>query len=200
MGDRARERISSWLLFAAAFGFIVATLELAFEASSFLMSRGYLWTTIKTLFGVAFVSFAYLLIVGARIRTLRPYLHSLPAFAAFAYAVPELRDSPAERFHFIEYGALYLIALRAIAVDVRGLAAYPLAVLVTAAAGYADESMQGMSDYRYFDWDDVKMNAYAALFAAWICISLFGRDPGRARFDGLRAPGRLDQTHRSRLY
>jgi hypothetical protein len=184
-------RLRAYGAFLLAVAFIAATLDLAFELSSFLRARGFLWTTVQALFVVAGSVFAYLLWFGAGIRSPLTYLRAAPVIVLFGYAMVTTRTSPGERFHFLEYGLVYILALRAVAIDVRGLAAYPCAVALTAIAGWFDEHMQAFSPQRYFDWGDIRMNALAASLAALICFALFGRDPSLARFPHL-PPARDD--------
>src|SRR5690606_1800101 len=93
------------------------------------------------------------------------YARTAPALLAFCYAMVETRSSPSERFHFLEYGVLFLLALRAAAVDTRGLVPYVVAFVATTGAGWFDEWLQGQSPVRYYDVDDIRMNALAAALA-----------------------------------
>lgn len=179
--QRTRVRMTAWAAFGIGVLTIVSTLDLAFEASSFLMARGYMWQTVKTLFLATSLILGYLLVVGAGIRSARIYLRTTPALAAFAWAMISLRSSPSERFHFIEYGLLYLLALRAVCIDRNGVAAYLLAVVATVLASAFDELAQGASAYRTGDWSDLRMNACAVLLAACVTLGLFGRDAARCR-------------------
>lgn len=175
-------RLGSWAAFVAGVAFIVLTLDLAYEVSLFLRSRGYQWETVKLLFAGASAVLLYLLVFGAGLRRPGPYLRALPALVAFGYAMTTIPGSPAERFHFLEYGVLYVLALRAVVLDVRGAWAYPLAWLPVVLAGWLDETLQGMSPVRYYDVEDIQMNALAAALAALVCASLFGRAAAAARF------------------
>lgn len=186
MTDAAKDRLRAWALFFGGIAFIVLTLDVAYEVSLFLRSRGYLWQTIKILFSVSGAALVYLLVVGAHIRSWWVYARTAPVFAAFIYAMIEVRSSPSERFHFLEYGILYLLALRALALDLRATASYLIALAATVGAGWFDEWQQGMSPVRYYDPEDIEMNALAATLAMLVCLSLFGREPSRARFEGLR--------------
>ncbi len=188
MTDRTRTRLTSWLMFFAMVASIESTLVLAFNISSFLRARGFLWPTVKCLFVGAAFTFSYLLAFGARLVSLRVLVRTLPAIACYVYAMVEMRKSPAERFHFLEYGILYLLALRAISIDVPNPNAYLLAWVPPTLSGYLDECLQGLTPQRYFDWGDVRMNAVAAAFSAFICFSLFGRYPQLSRFPFLLEP------------
>lgn len=190
MTPLAAERIRAWGLFLLLFAFIAATLDLAFETSSFLAARGYLWKTVRAMFVVAGAAFAYVVAVGAGIRSPLVWLRTIPALALFFHAAVELRASPGERFHFIEYGVLYLLALRATSLESKPVLAYLRALAATSIAGWVDEVLQGMSDVRVYDPADVRMNIIAAALSMVVCALLFGRGVERARFDGLRLPKR----------
>lgn len=189
MTDAARARGRAWLLFVVGVIFIALTLDIAFEISLFLRSRGYLWQTIQMLFAASGAALAYLLVFGAGIRSPWVYVRTAPVFAAFLYAMIQTRSSPSERFHFLEYGILFLLALRAAALDLRGAWPYVVALVVTSLAGWFDEWVQGMSPVRYYDVEDIKMNALAAAMAGLVCFALFGLRPERALFRGLAASG-----------
>ena len=76
-------------------------LELAFQLSSFLRARGYLWRTVQILFVASAALVAYLVAVGAGIRSPKAYLRAAPALLLFGYAMVETRTSPSERFHWL---------------------------------------------------------------------------------------------------
>jgi hypothetical protein len=184
----AGSRLQSWLLFVGMVAFIASTLALAFDVSSFLRARGYLWTTVQSLFAAFALAFGYALAFGAGLRSPLPYLRAFPFIAIYIYATIEMRKSPAERFHFLEYGILYYLALRALVLDVRHPVVFALAIIPTALAGYLDEVLQGKTSSRYFDWGDVEMNAVAAVLAATVLASLFGKRPELARLPYLPRP------------
>lgn len=183
----AATRTLAWLLFLVGVAFIIATLEPAYRLSSFLRARGFLALTVGWLSTAIALLLLHLLVSGARITRLRVYLRSLPALVAFLAAAALLTASPAERFHFIEYGVLYLLALQAVSLDRNDLLAYPLALLPTVAAGVFDEFMQELSTVRHFDIADIRLNAVSALLAALLFASLFGQKPRLARFDASAA-------------
>ncbi len=186
MSPTAIDRVRAWSLFVLFLAFIILTLDTAYEVSLFLRSRGYLWQTVKLLFAVAAAAMLYLLVVGARVTSPWVYLRTTPAFVAFAFAMIHVRSSPSERFHFLEYGVLYLLSLRALTIDVRGTWPYLLALVVTSLAGWFDEYVQGLSPVRYYDVDDIRMNVLAAALAGLVCFALFGAAPERSRFTHMR--------------
>ncbi|MFQ6671734.1 MAG: VanZ family protein [Candidatus Tectimicrobiota bacterium] len=79
---------------------------------------------------------------------------------------------PAERFHFLEYGLLGMLTLRASfrTVPDRWAATFGLASLVLCIIGAGDEVVQAMLPNRVFDWHDIWFNIYAGLlgFGAYL--------------------------------
>lgn len=184
---RANERAAAWLAFLGAVAIVLTTLDLAYEISLYLRARGLMMNTVVAAAAVVGTVFFYAVTVGAGVRRLTPFLRASLPLAIFLYAMFTMRKSPAERFHFVEYGGLALLALRAIAVDVRTVIAYPIAIVVAGAAGWLDEWLQGRSAVRYFDEVDLYVNLVAVVLAVIIAATLFGRDVGRARFPHLAA-------------
>ncbi|MBK6940384.1 MAG: VanZ family protein [Planctomycetes bacterium] len=184
---RARERASAWLAFLGSVAIVLTTLDLAYEVSLYLRARGLMMNTVIVAAVLVGSTFFYAVTVGAGVRRISPFLRASLPLAIFLYAMFTMRKSPAERFHFVEYGGLALLALRAIAVDVRSVVAYPIAIVVAGAAGWLDEWLQGRSAVRYFDEVDLYVNLVAVVLAVIIAATLFGRDVGRARFPHLAA-------------
>lgn len=188
MSERASERIRAWTTFFLFVGFIAFTLEIAFQISTFLRARGFLMPTVGSLFVLASFAVTYFVAWGAGIRSPARLLCALPALVLYVDRMIEMRKSPAERFHFLEYALLYLFALRAVSIDCRHWLAYVYAFALTAAAGAFDEWLQGMTPGRYFDVGDIRMNAVAAALAGFILISLFRGRPELSHFPHLPRP------------
>ncbi len=181
MTDAARSRLRAWTFLAVAFCFVLSSLSLAFDVSAFLRARGYLGSTVSLALGAAVVVLSYLLVFGCGLRSPEPYVRAAPFVAASIAFLAVYRRDPPERFHFLEYGALYVVALHAVTIDVRGPGAYAIAWGITVLLGFADESVQRFTVTRHFDWRDVAMNAAAATSAAAIAAALFARAPERVR-------------------
>lgn len=73
------------------------------------------------------------------------------------------RLSPEEAFHFLEYGALSLLAFRALSHQVRDPSIYPAAVLLCAIVGTLDEFIQWLTPGRVWALEDVGLNAGSAV-------------------------------------
>lgn len=83
----------------------------------------------------------------------------------FVYLVLEKMKAPSEALHFIEYGLLGLLALRALSHRLRDYLVYVCAVLVCLLVGTVDEILQWMTPGRFWDVRDIAHNGVAALMA-----------------------------------
>jgi len=86
---------------------------------------------------------------------------------------------PEERFHLLEYGLLgglvyaALLERRRPAAGMRWSASSAaLAVVLTGAAGWADEGIQYLLPNRHYDWIDVGLNVLAAILAVGALAAL----------------------------
>lgn len=100
---------------------------------------------------------------------------------------------PEERVHFLQYGAMALLARSALG---RGLDASAhaaqnllLGVALTSTLGLLEECLQGLVPRRVFDWRDVAMNAGAA-FSALLLDELLHDRLGLRHGDRTRGGGR----------
>jgi len=73
-----------------------------------------------------------------------------------------LRKNPEEAVHLLEYGALGVLAARALAYRLPGAWVYPAAALLGASVGILDEAIQWMTPSRHWDLRDLAINALAA--------------------------------------
>ncbi len=73
---------------------------------------------------------------------------------------------PKDRLHFLEYGLLFVLVLRALKAKTTGFYAYALAIILTAAAGVVDETLQSLYPKGVFDLSDLLNNVFAAYLAA----------------------------------
>lgn len=85
--------------------------------------------------------------------------------AVFAILTLRLRDSPEEALHFVQYGILAVLVLRAVAARTESWnpAAYFSAAAVCVLIGAGDEVVQWLVPERFFDFRDIGLNAVAAL-------------------------------------
>jgi len=78
--------------------------------------------------------------------------------SVYAYFIREVIVAPEEAFHFLQYGVLGLLVLRAFAVRHHDAGSYIAAALVCALAGSIDEVIQWATPDRHFDLGDIGLN------------------------------------------
>ena len=170
-----------------------STLYWARFVSDWLRDRGWIGFTMWAIFAVAA---AGVLALVARGRPRRFELAVLALFAAvYAWAGWSLRARPEEALHFVQYGLVGGFVFAALGERRRHLApgaplarpgvAAVVAVLLTAAAGWADEGIQYLLPNRYYDLRDVAFNAAAGALAvagtaAWRWARRRGESPDPA--------------------
>jgi hypothetical protein len=83
----------------------------------------------------------------------------------YLYWTLKLRGAPEESVHFVEYGVLSCLLLRALLLRSDDALAWPAALLMCGIAGTVDEVIQWAMPLRVFDFRDVRLNAAAGLLA-----------------------------------
>jgi VanZ family protein len=162
-----RERRLWWWI-AAVLAAVYATVYPAQAVLLFLRSRGWLGTTIWTLFGLT-----ALVVVVAVLRA-RPRAKEVALLLAMAaiYGLIIVRlDIIQERIHFVQYGAVAGLVHEALR-ERRpragaGWAAALGAAAFTAVAGWIDELLQALMPNRVYDPRDIGFNALAGALAAF---------------------------------
>ncbi len=97
----------------------------------------------------------------------------------YAWALAAFTLTAAERLHFLYYGLLGYLALRALAIDLPRRQAWYASVALAAAVGLGDELIQGVLSNRFFEWKDVLINALAGVLAVAACALLRVAEPAR---------------------
>ncbi|GMU63701.1 MAG: hypothetical protein AMXMBFR34_54640 [Myxococcaceae bacterium] len=143
---------------------IYGTLAVARRLTDALRDAGMLKLTVG--FGFALAGLAVVVTVWRVPELRRPRTLAALALSAVVYGlVVWPMDSPEEKLHFIEYGAVGVLAF---------LATPPLwttrrralgAALFTTAAGWLDEGLQAVLPSRHYDLRDVGFNALAGVLA-----------------------------------
>ena len=179
-----RERLL-WSAAACYTLLIYTTLGLVRPATEALRSRGYLSITLAVIFAVAGAgALAWVIRTKPGLRT---WL-ALCAVAAGYAAVFPFAVMPEERIHLLQYGILALLFFFALVERRRAFPAggevggessgpdparpsFPVrhpaltSFLLTTAAGWGDELLQGLHPLRYYDIRDVAFNALAGALA-----------------------------------
>lgn len=173
--DEKTTRLARLLLPVLLLG-IYSTLSVARTVTLALREANLLRVSVATLFGVAGLVVVVLLIRHPPLRRPWPMVTVLGVAAAYAAVIWPM-ESPEEKLHFLEYGAVALLAFSGAPVgwsESRRLAA---AALFTAAAGWLDEGIQALLPTRHYDLRDVGFNALAGVMAlgAFVLVRFVAR-------------------------
>ena len=79
-------------------------------------------------------------------------------FLVFVWSTLELRSSPEEAVHFVQYGVLGLLIFRALAHSIRDPTIYGTAVAIGASIGIVDEVIQWLTPERFWGLRDIWFN------------------------------------------
>lgn len=182
MGGAANRGRWLWIGAAAWTAAIYSTLYVARPAAELLRDRNLLRLTV---WGVVVLLGAAVLTWGIR-RRLPARGWWVLAGGGVAFLALASRLSPVEvKLHCVEYGILGALLYLAL-VERAGRWAVPGAILLTGAAGWLDEGIQYLLPNRWYDLDDVALNAISgALGAAVVALLLptLGSRPRRRDSD-----------------
>lgn len=143
---------------------IYATLSVARTLSNALRDAGLLRLTVGASFALATLGVVALVFRNPALRHPRTLFLLVGGAAVYALVVWPM-ESPEEKLHFIEYGAVavlwFLAWPRAWSTPVR----FVCSALSTLACGWLDEGIQALLPTRHYDLRDVGFNALAGLIA-----------------------------------
>lgn len=143
---------------------LYSTLAVARSLTERLRAANLLRVSVALVFAAVVVA-----LVSAVVRTpalRRPRVLGLGFVLAALYAlVIWPMDSPEEKLHFVEYGAVGVLAFFSSPARWRERRRFVAAALFTAAAGWVDEGIQALLPSRYYDLRDVGFNALAGVMA-----------------------------------
>ena len=170
---RERER-RDWLLLALMAGVVLATIPVARALTNPLRDRFgkeiFLWATFAGLVGVTLLAVRSLRGAGLRAR-----LWILGAAVGLGAFAASLSGNPIEALHLLEYGAVGVLALRALGHRTRDATLYGSAAMLGGILGAVDEATQWLTPDRTWDLRDIAINALAA---AWVQLPIaFGVRP-----------------------
>ncbi len=158
---KAQQKAAQWAL-GLWLGLIYSTLGVVRFVVDRLRAEGWLVITVASLFAMAFVTCAVLIVRSADRRALA--LLTLAVIGCGYALIIANMASPEERAHLLQYGVVGLLAY------VSFSERYRPALLFTAAAGWLDEGIQALLPTRHYDLRDVGFNALAGALA---CASLW---------------------------
>jgi hypothetical protein len=151
----------SWLAFGLGVVALFSTIPFARAVGRFVTDR---WGRAALAWMVAACVVAVALLL---LRLVRRRAVLTPGRAAWIVAIVVVylawtasiaRGAPEEAVHFLEYGALSLLAFRALAHTVRDTTIYPAATLLCAIVGTVEEVLQWLTPGRVWDLADIGLN------------------------------------------
>lgn len=156
---------------------IYSTLYVARRITEAIREAGLLRAMVATAFGLAGLGVVTLLVRNPALRKPRTVVLTLLAACIYAAVIWPM-SSPEEKLHFLEYGAVGVLAFLSTTVEWKTTKRFVFAALFTVAAGWVDEGIQALLPNRYYDLRDVGFNALAGLMALSVFVML-----RRAAFD-----------------
>lgn len=155
-----------WTVALAYVAFIYATLGVVPTPLAYLRSHGVLRLTLGALFLLCWCGLAAIL--WSRSRRLWRFT-ALVAIAGIYALVARRVTSPEEQVHFIQYGLVGVLFVRAVRPSVKTeMAAYVIALALSILAGWIDELLQGQLSNRHYDTRDVILNTVSAVLGLTI--------------------------------
>ncbi|HWP46773.1 MAG TPA: VanZ family protein [Candidatus Limnocylindrales bacterium] len=155
-----KQKALDWLILILYTGIVYATLYHARLVSTFLRQRlGSWYSPFVNIFILAMGTF-FLIQMGQKRWT--SYLFLVPIFGIYVYLFKQL-PLPEERIHFLEYGVMGYLSLRALAHTFPPPSLYLWAVGLTFLLGWIDEGIQGLLPNRIYDIRDVFMNGLSGI-------------------------------------
>jgi hypothetical protein len=163
---REREGLT-WFFFFLWVGMIFAAVPLA---PKFLKWLGDMFPLVAIVYGtIIVILIATVIAVVYVFRKLRgrwpQMLWLVGTLMVFVYFCGYETKTPQEALHFLEYGFLGLLAFRALSHRIQDITVYGVAIAAVALVGTADEIVQWMTPGRYWDYHDVRFDAFSAALA-----------------------------------
>jgi hypothetical protein len=158
----------SWLAFGLGVVALFSTIPFARAVGRFISDR---WGRAALAWMVAACIVAAALLVVRLVRGRAALTAGRTAWIVAIVAVYLVwtasiaREAPEEAVHFLEYGALSLLAFRALAHTVRDATIYPAATLLCAIVGTVEEVGQWLTPGRVWDLADIGLNTASGALA-----------------------------------
>jgi VanZ family protein len=152
--------VGAWMLVAIWAVAIYLTIPFAravqrYVAASSLGSDAFLWLVL------VLVSIGGVLALRSIVRkwtSWTQFLWLAVVTSVFVWSTLELRSSPEEAVHFVQYGVLGLLIFRALAHSIRDPTIYGTAVAIGASIGIVDEVIQWLTPERFWGLRDIWFN------------------------------------------
>jgi hypothetical protein len=153
--------LRDWALFAGGALAIFATVPFVRALEAWVVATAGAQAFLVAVLGIVAVAAAFAWHAVARLGA-RARVALLAGVAIYAGTAWQLRGNPVEAVHVVEYGALGMLALRALSHRGRDAALAPTAALLAASVGAFDEVLQWLAPDRVGDLRDVAVNGIAA--------------------------------------
>ena len=167
-----------WVLFI--YGSIPLARSLQELVSASVGQHLFLWVTFTALF-LAAIGLARAAWHGQLSLTLPAFICCCAVFSLYAWLTWSLRGNPEESLHFVQYGVLSLLLLRALRSRLDGWPLFFTVAMAGIGFGIIDELIQWLVPLRYFDYRDIGLNTLGvllALVAIAPTVQPFRRHPG----------------------
>jgi hypothetical protein len=154
-----------WLAFGVYVALVFGTVPLTRQVGLALRNTDLLGATVTGSYAIAVAGVVYYVLFNRRLADWMAFAVVAGLLCVVTVLLLGL-SIPEERVHFLQYGAMALLARSALARGTDG-AAHParvllLGVTLTSTLGFLEECLQGLVPRRVFDWRDVAMNGGAA--------------------------------------
>ncbi|MDP1829383.1 MAG: VanZ family protein [Archangium sp.] len=154
---------------------IYGTLSVARRITETIREAGLLRASVATAFGLAALALLIFLPRNPALRRPRTILTTLAVALVYAAVVFPM-SSPEEKLHFLEYGAVGVLAFFSAPMAWTATRRFGFAAFFTLAAGWTDEGIQALLPNRYYDLRDVGFNALAGVMALGAVALIRGRE------------------------
>ena len=147
-----------WLYVLGWVSFVYSTLYIMRPICDFLKANTPFPLLINAICIVLLIALVGGLWMKIRITKWSSYLILIMVVLAYIYGLVTIQI-PAEKVHFIEYGFLAYLVIKAISLDVQKLIAYGYALFLISIIGWIDEGIQYILPNRYYSINDVILNS-----------------------------------------
>jgi len=158
--EQRRARLALGLLLLGLY----STLGVVRTLSNALRDANLLRVSVALVFAAVAGLVVVALVRSPALRRPRVLLSSLAVAALYGLVVWPM-SSPEEKLHFVEYGAVAVLAFFSTPPRWREWQRLGGAALFAGAAGWVDEGLQALLPSRYYDLRDVGFNALAGVMA-----------------------------------
>ena len=170
-------RTRYWLYVLGWVSLVYSTLYIVRPICDFLKATTPFPLLINILCIVLLIALVGGLWMKIRITKWSSYLILIMVVLAYIYGLVTLQI-PAEKIHFIEYGFLAHLVIKAICLDVQKPIAYGYALLLISIIGWIDEGIQNILPNRYYSINDVILNCISGALVL-LLVFIYKRERGK---------------------